>query len=103
MTQWFVLGNFIIEVSSLKPIASKSKGFVAPKLPSAGYWFPSYCVGVIVLPCVCQRVVTADFLVFKKNQLRREQVATSNNTIIEAKKIRGTTKVEEKNSKWVII
>ncbi|KAG5624645.1 hypothetical protein H5410_009863 [Solanum commersonii] len=51
---WFGLGTSMLEVSSSKPLASKSKGFafwvelVAPDLPSAGYLsYVSTSIGVV--------------------------------------------------------
>ncbi|WMV28934.1 hypothetical protein MTR67_022319 [Solanum verrucosum] len=65
MYKWFELGTFMLEVSSSKPLANKSKGFafwvelIAPGLPSASYlsyvigWMDdkgdSYCGGVDIL------------------------------------------------------
>ncbi|KAH0649141.1 hypothetical protein KY285_034389 [Solanum tuberosum] len=63
--QWFRLGTFMLEVSSSKPLASKSKGFTYwVKLVALGavrvtfhLWFARYCIGARVLPYGHPKVV----------------------------------------------
>ena len=75
MTQWFGLGTSMLEVSSSKPLASESKGFVfwvelvAPGLLSAEYL--SYVVCKLLhkrgfYPVRSRRVAAAGFPCHKK-------------------------------------